>query len=47
MSYQRQKRISLLGIESKISDKQEVHEVIEDNNIFKMRPIKKSLFFLE
>ena len=37
------KRISLLGIKSKISDKQEVHEVIEDNNIFKMRPITKGL----
>ena len=36
-----QKIISLLGIVSKISDKQEVHEVIEDNNIFKMRPITK------
>ena len=38
-----QKSISLLGIESKISDKQEVHEVIEDNNVFKMRPITKGL----
>ena len=38
-----QKRIYLLGIESKISDKQEVHEVIEDNNVFKMRPITKGL----
>ncbi|MDC3024237.1 copper chaperone PCu(A)C [Alphaproteobacteria bacterium] len=38
-----QKRIFLLGIESKVSDKQEVHEVIEDNNVFKMRPLKKSL----
>ena len=38
-----QKRIFLLGIESKISAKQEVHEVIEDNNVFKMRPIKKGL----
>ena len=38
-----QKRIFLLGIESKISEKQEVHEVIEDNNVFKMRPLTKSL----
>ena len=30
-----QKNFSL-GIESKISEKQEVHEVIEDNNVFKI-----------
>ena len=37
------KRIFLLGIESEISAKQEVHEVIEDNNVFKMRPLTKRL----
>lgn len=38
-----QKKIFLSGIESKISAKQEVHEVIEDKNVFKMRPLTKSL----
>ena len=38
-----QKRIFLLGIESKIAAKQEVHEVIEDKGVFKMRPLTKSL----
>ena len=37
------KKIFLSGIESKISAKQEVHEVIEDKNVFKMRPLTKSL----
>ena len=38
-----EKKIYLLGIESQVSDKQEIHEVIEDNNVFKMRPLTKNL----
>ena len=38
-----QKEVYLLGVESDISEKQEIHEVIEENNIFKMRPITKGL----
>ena len=38
-----EKEIYLLGIESKISNKQEIHEIIEENNIFKMRALTKGL----
>ncbi len=38
-----QKEVYLLGVDSKISEKQEIHEVIEENNVFKMRPITKGL----
>ena len=38
-----EKEIYLVGVTSRIAKKQEVHEVIEENNVFKMRPLKKSL----
>ena len=35
--------VKLLGIVSNIAKRQEIHEVILDNNIYKMRPIKEGL----
>ena len=38
-----EKEIYLVGVNSRIAKKQEIHEVIEEKNVFKMRPIKKYL----
>ena len=38
-----QKEVYLLKVVSKVSEKQEIHEVIEENNVFKMRPVTKGL----
>ena len=38
-----QKNVYFKKIKSEISKKQEVHEVIKDNDIFKMRPLTKPL----
>tara|TARA_Y100000389_G_C17079490_1_gene325922 strand:+ start:99 stop:548 length:450 start_codon:yes stop_codon:yes gene_type:complete len=38
--------IHFIGIESSIAKKQEIHEVIEENDIYKMRPIKENLIIL-
>ncbi len=37
------KNIKLMGIESKIAFSQEIHEVILQDGVYKMRPIKKGL----
>ena len=37
------KNIKLMGIESKIAVSQEIHEVILQDGVYKMRPIKKGL----
>ena len=39
-------KISLHGIESVIAEKQQIHEVILENDIYKMRPIKKPVHIL-
>lgn len=38
-----EKEIYLVGVSSRIAKKQEIHEVIEENNVFKMRLLKKNL----
>ena len=38
--------LQLLGIDSNIAKKQEIHEVVEENNVYKMRPVKKDLIVL-
>ena len=38
-----EKNIKLLGIESKIAETQEIHEVILKDDIYKMRPLEKGL----
>ena len=40
------KKVSLVSIDSKIAKKQEIHEVLLENNTYKMRPIKKGLIIL-
>ena len=35
--------IKLLNLESKVSEIQEIHEVVVDDNIYKMRPVKSAI----
>ncbi len=37
------KVIKLVSIEAKIAKKQEIHEVILDNDVYKMRPVKDAI----
>ena len=37
------KKILLEGIESDVAKKTEIHEVILNNNVYKMRPVKKGI----
>ena len=39
-------KIQLVSIISNIAKKQEIHEVVEENNVYKMRPIKEALIVL-
>lgn len=39
-------KIQLVSIVSNIAKKQEIHEVVEENNVYKMRPIKEALIVL-
>ena len=38
-----EKKIILIGIESKIAESQEIHEVIVQDDVYKMRPLKKGI----
>jgi hypothetical protein len=38
--------IQLIGIDSNIAKKQEIHEVVEEDGLYKMRPLKEDLFVL-
>ena len=38
--------LQLIGIDSNIAKKQEIHEVVEESGVYKMRPIKKDLIVL-
>ena len=40
------KKIKLLGVAYNIAKKQEIHEVILKNNIYKMRPVKKAIVIM-
>ncbi|MDC0651705.1 copper chaperone PCu(A)C [Alphaproteobacteria bacterium] len=39
-------KIQLVSIISNIAKKQEIHEVVEENNVYKMRPIEEALIVL-
>ena len=39
-------KIQLIGIDSSIAKKQEIHQVVEENDVYKMRPIKENLIVL-
>ena len=38
--------IQLIGIDSSIAEKQEIQEVVEENGVYKMRPLKEDLIVL-
>ena len=38
--------VQLIGIDSNIAKKQEIHEVIEENGVYKMRSLKEDLIIL-
>ena len=38
--------IQLIGIDSSIAKKQEIHEVVEEDGVYKMRPLKEDLIVL-
>lgn len=37
------KKIELIGFKAEIAQKQEIHEIITENDVYKMRPVKSNL----